>query len=758
MKKQSQKQLFEEIKKNKKQKQQQTSNNNAATTSFENNAENTTTLQKINYTKQLFGNETLLLQGIFSYLDLSDLFESCLVVSKNFYKNIFCKDFWKNYCIELPLKGTNNFFNGLMSRCFVNEWNVVTVSDVTILQFLTVYKNNLQNIPFKNLKKIKIEILENLNIFNFVNYLKNLTNLEIIIHLDSLQNFKIVKEKLELPNLENLQISVISEEAEEQPDDSEDEMDDSEEKVKKVPEEEIVNDEELESLQEITNMLMSSSEKLTTFSVSGNSPILEEIHFPTESLQNLLNLEIYFENIKNFTFIENNLLNILQKNKNLQKIEINLNKENFKNEKYFGINGNLLFLEILKNCNKILELSISGMNHSTNMEIEENLNFENFKNLEKFEFKNSFEENIPIWLNLFLEKIFFYKKLKILKIKNIILKNNLNFNPDKKNSKFLFLDELFLNLENLNSLQEINFKNIPITKNTLQNFFKKNIYKNLFKLSFGLNFNFNYYIENNLINFEILENILQKFPNLESLWISDCKINSIFNLISKFNKKLLKLNLQAPEMRGRDILNLENLKNNSLQNTLQNLLNLKIYLQTSNEELLQILNNCPNLFNLTVYSSNLTNMVMECISESKCSNKLMNIKLIDMVSSIKVICSEEEKEIKKITNYKMNTIFRNLRSLDVSIAPSFLSLYFLITLVCNAPNLEELLLNGNDLLEGIAREHLCIREIEEELETLKRKKNTKKNTKMNKKGKSEEEEEGKRMKWNLLWKLQFLKL
>ncbi len=252
-----------------------------------------------------------------------------------------------------------------------------------------------------------------------------------------------------------------------------------------------------------------------------------------QNLNNILKKDSSFNVVENDIFYKEGILEILQKNKNIDILIL-----------YEKLNGEIKIIDLIKNIKKINnEINIFFILENKNEELENKLKNENIKNIffnEEINIKEFIEKIKKIKINnnkKIKEEIEFLKNLinkkdeELLKYKKNNI-NNLKINENKKIIAIIGEKDVgkTLILNNLKEISKNNFKFKEININEFVKIEKLNNIANKFIFIFEME------LEKIKINKKIIDKlIIENKINLKN-------INIIFNKINKYsiNKKIAK--------------------------------------------------------------------------------------------------------------------------------------------------------------------------------------------------------------------------
>lgn len=252
-----------------------------------------------------------------------------------------------------------------------------------------------------------------------------------------------------------------------------------------------------------------------------------------QNLNNILKKDSSFNVVENDIFYKEGILEILQKNKNIDILIL-----------YEKLNGEIKIIDLIKNIKKINnEINIFFILENKNEELENKLKNENIKNIffnEEINIKEFIEKIKKIKINNsekleeeieFLKNLINKKDEELLKYKKNNI-NNLKINENKKIIAIIGEKDVgkTLILNNLKEISKNNFKFKEININEFVKIEKLNNIANKFIFIFEME------LEKIKINKKIIDKlIIENKINLKN-------INIIFNKINKYsiNKKIAK--------------------------------------------------------------------------------------------------------------------------------------------------------------------------------------------------------------------------
>ena len=252
-----------------------------------------------------------------------------------------------------------------------------------------------------------------------------------------------------------------------------------------------------------------------------------------QNLNNILKKDSSFNVVENDIFYKEGILEILQKNKNIDILIL-----------YEKLNGEIKIIDLIKNIKKINnEINIFFILENKNEELENKLKNENIKNIffnEEINIKEFIEKIKKIKINNsekleeeieFLKNLINKKDEELLKYKKNNI-NNLKINENKKIIAIIGEKDVgkTLILNNLKEISKNNFKFKEININEFVKIEKLNNIANKFIFIFEME------LEKIKINKKIIDKlIIENKINLKN-------INIIFNKINKYsiNKRIAK--------------------------------------------------------------------------------------------------------------------------------------------------------------------------------------------------------------------------
>nr|CAG4713346.1 unnamed protein product [Naegleria fowleri] len=632
-----------------------------------------------------------IMQSILSCFELSEVLNEMAFVSSKFYKVSRSEQFWTNYNVWASVRDPPPmFYANLFMKCFGARWTSLTLSSEALLSDSFKRRNNQVNIPnFNNLKILEFEWS-----FDQISKEKEndivLSNLvDLLCNTPSLTQFNLKLAGETIPNFSSNALDSVKKAVQ------------GAFKFKNVTIvlggvlEEGSNNIVSEFMSQLLMRSCSTLESLIIRSIDGidAQKYLKSIKYPA-----LKNIEIKLVERGCSTdemsqAIEEMIVNNAD---HLESIQI----ENDESVNIASLVNTLLTLSSQSKLIKLKKLILGGYESTDTFNTTDVQTLSGaLSNLETLVMKD-----VPYgaWLRNFLQSVVKHsKKLKVIKLKGI--------EPSEPNG---YVDDCLNDIILPTSITKFSLKRTPVTDKLLRQLLSGGQYTNLKDLSYGTEGVDFFYINDSGLSEDTLNHILPLCTRLESLWICDSKVKHLLPIVAKHTPNLLSLSYQCLEYRGRELVENYESPSPNISPLLSNLMTLELLITCSNDELARILSYTPNICYLQLLSSNLSGQVIEVLSESKCASKIMGISLIDPYYEEKrpCICDAEKSELKN-QKFKLANMFKRLETLEYSIGHHLASLNLMIAIVCYSPNLEEVILNGRNILEGVDMDNLCMEEL-----------------------------------------------
>ncbi|KAG2382923.1 hypothetical protein C9374_004890 [Naegleria lovaniensis] len=651
---------------------------------------------------EILQSSDLIMQSILSCFELSEVLNEMAFISSKFYQVSRSEKFWSGYNVWASVRDPPPmFYANLFMKCFGASWTSLTLSSEALLSDSFKRRNNQVNLPnFKNLHTLEFEwsFDEVLNEKENNIVLSNLVDL--LCQTPSLTQFNLKLAGESIPNFSSNALDGMKKALQ------------GSFKFKNIT---IILGGVLEGENKnimsefVSNLLTQSSSTLESLIIRSVGTIDAQKYLKSIKYPALKNIEIKLvERIRSTGETSQAIQEIIMNNADhLESIQV----ENDEGVSIVSLVSTIMSLSSQKKLTKLKKLIFGG---SDNMDTLNSTEIQALTNalpsLETLVIKDIL---YGTWLRNFLQSTVQHSnKLKVFKLKGI--------EPSESNG---YIDECLEGLVLPTSITKFSLKRTPVTNQVLKQLLSGGQYSNLKALSYGTEGVDLFYINDSGLNEDTLSYILPLCPRLESLWVCDSMVKRLLPIVAKFTPNLLSLSYQCLEFRGRELVENYEAPSPNISPLLSNLMSLELLITCSNDELSRILSYTPNIVYLQLLSSNLSGQVIEVLSESKCASKLVGISLIDPYYEEKrpCICDAEKSELKQ-QNFKLANMFKRLETLEYSIGHHLISLKLMIAIVCYSPSLEEVILNGRNVLEGVDMDNLCMEELVELIESHMKKK------------------------------------